>query len=146
MWSPQSFREARACIAIQDQEAHKKELQKAEIRELATANKLYQEKLKEEKRVAATRAKEERNRAKAEERAAINARKEQRRKEKEAHNATKALKLSQRGNYPALKASAVKKKTARHSVGARSHPRPATPPPARLTVTTCSGRTTTKYQ
>ena len=95
--------------------------------------------------MAAARAKEERDQAKAEERAAINARKEQRRKDKEARDAAKALKLSQRGKRLASKASAVKKKPTRRRVGARSHPRPVTPPPARPTIVTRSGRIATKY-
>ena len=115
------------------------------MRELAAANKLYKERIAGEKRGQRAREKAVRDQAKAEERAAIDARKEQRRIEKEARDAAKALKLSQRGNCPTSKAPAVKKKTARCGVGARSHPRPATPPPARPTVTTRSGRTATKY-
>ncbi|KAF1345017.1 hypothetical protein EJ07DRAFT_160633 [Lizonia empirigonia] len=66
MWSPRAFREARARMAITEQEAHIEELKKAEMRELPAANKLYSEKIAEEKRVAAARAKEDRDRAKAE--------------------------------------------------------------------------------
>ena len=146
MWSPRSFQDARARMAVQDREARKKELEKAEIAELAASNKLYQEKLKEEKRVAAVKAKEVRDHERAEERAAINARKEQRRKEREARNSAKALELSQRGKTTSSKASVVKQKTMRRGVGARSHPRPITPPPARPTITTRSGRTAPKYQ
>jgi hypothetical protein len=146
MWSPRAFREARARIAVAEQDAQEEELKKAETRELAAANKIYKEKIAEEKREQRAREKAAREQAKAEERAAIDARKEQRRKDKEARDAAKALKLSQRGNRPTLKASAVKQKPARRAVGARSHPKPATPPLPRPTITTRSGRTATKYQ
>jgi hypothetical protein len=146
MWSPRAFREARARMAVAEQEAQEEELKKAEMRELAAANKLYKEKVAKEKREKQAREKAARDQAKAEERAAIDARKEQRRKDKEARDATKALKLSQRGNRSTSKASAVKQKPARRAVGVRSHLKPATPPLPRPTITTRSGRTATKYQ
>ncbi|KAF1933347.1 putative pogo transposable element [Didymella exigua CBS 183.55] len=146
MWSPRSFREARARMSVADHERQEEELKKAEKKDSAAANKLFNEKLKEEKRAAAAKAKEVRERERAEERAAIDARKEQRRKDKEARNTAKALKVPQRGNCTTSKASAVKQKPARRAVGARSHPKSATPPLPRATVTTRSGRTATRYQ
>lgn len=118
-----------------DRERQTKDLEQAEMKELAAANKLYNEKIAEEKRAAAAKAKEVRDRAKAEERAAIDARKEQGRKIKEARDSAKALKLSQRGNCTTSRSSTVKQ-----------HPKPVTPPPPRPTITIRSGRTATKYQ
>ncbi|KAF1928034.1 uncharacterized protein M421DRAFT_63875, partial [Didymella exigua CBS 183.55] len=138
--------EARACMAVADYKRQEDELKKAEMKDLAADNKLFNETLKEEKRVAAAKAKKVRECERAEERAAINARKEQRRKDKEARNAAKARKVSQRGKCTALKASSVKQKPARRAVGACSHPKPATPRLPRATVTTRSSRTATKYK
>ena len=50
MWSPRAFREARARMAVQEQERQEEELKKAEIKELAAANKLYNKKIAEERR------------------------------------------------------------------------------------------------
>ena len=41
MWSPRAFREVRARMAVQEQEAHEQKLKKAEMKELAAANKLF---------------------------------------------------------------------------------------------------------
>ncbi|KAF1928032.1 uncharacterized protein M421DRAFT_48951, partial [Didymella exigua CBS 183.55] len=108
MWSPRSFREARARMAVADHERQEEEQKKAETKEQAAANKIYNEKIAREKREQRAEKKKARDQAKAKERAAINARKEQRRKDKEARDAEKALKSSQRGNCTSSKASAVK--------------------------------------
>jgi hypothetical protein len=49
MWSPRAFREARARIAVAEQDAQEEELKNAETRELPAANKIYKEKIAEEK-------------------------------------------------------------------------------------------------
>lgn len=146
MWSPRAFREARARMAVQEQERQEEELKKAEIKELAAANKLYNEKIAEERRQQRVREKAVRHQAKAEQRATIEERKAERARQKAARDAEKAVKSSQRGNRTSSKVTAVKTKPARRAVGARSHPKPATPPPPRATVTTRSGRTATKYK
>jgi hypothetical protein len=62
-------------MAVIEQEKGEEELRKAEMKELAAANKLYKEKIKEERHQKRAREKEERARVKAEERRAIDARK-----------------------------------------------------------------------
>jgi hypothetical protein len=146
VWSPQSIREARVRIVVTEREKEEEEQRKAEMKELAAANKLYKEKIKEEKRQKQAREKEERARMKAEERQAIDAQKAARAAAKQVNNAAKALQLSQRGKTTTSKASAVKPKPVRRGVGGRSRPKPATPPPAARTHTTRSGRTATLYR
>jgi len=146
VWSPRSIREARVRIAVTKQEKEEEELRKAEMKELAASNKLYKDKIAEEKRQKRVREKEERARIKAEERQAINARKAARAASKRASDSTKAIQQSQRGKSITSKASAAKQKSARRGVGARSHPKPVTPPPAARTHTTRSGRTATLYR
>ncbi|KAF1925059.1 uncharacterized protein M421DRAFT_30887, partial [Didymella exigua CBS 183.55] len=107
--------EARARMAVADHKRQEEELKKAETKEQAAANKLYNEKIAEEKHEQRAEKKSARNQAKAKERAAIDAPKEQRRKDKEARNTKKALKLSQRGNCTSSKASAVKQKNVRRA-------------------------------
>ena len=145
MWSPRAFREARARMAVAEREKQADELQKAEMKELAAATKLYKAKVAEEKRVARAREKEERDRVKAKKAEEAAERKVERERQRQARDAKKAIQLSQRGNRTTSKASAVKKKPARRAVGARSHPKPATPPPPARTHTTRSGRTATLY-
>ncbi|KAL1640550.1 hypothetical protein SLS61_010245, partial [Didymella pomorum] len=86
-WSPRSFKEARHRERILKETAHAEELEKASVKELKAANKLYNDKIKEQKREAAAAAKVVRDRERAEERAAIDARKLQRQKDKEARDA-----------------------------------------------------------
>jgi hypothetical protein len=57
MWSPRAFREARARTAVQDQVRQEEELKKVEMKDLASANKLYKEKITEEKRKQRAREK-----------------------------------------------------------------------------------------
>lgn len=66
MWTPRSFREAktRMRLAREEREADKKE--KADMKELAKANKLYNDKIAQERRNARAREKEERKQLKAE--------------------------------------------------------------------------------
>jgi hypothetical protein len=132
-------------MAVAEQEKQADELQKAEMKELAAANKLYKAKLAEEKRVARAREKEERDRVKAKKAKEVAERKVERERQKQSRDVEKALQLSQRGNHTTSKASAAKKKPARRAVGARSHPKPATPPSPARTHTTRSGRTATLY-
>jgi hypothetical protein len=145
MWSPRSFQEARARMAITEQERQEEELKKVEMKELAAANKLYNNKIAKEKREQQAREKAVRDQAKAEERAAIEKRKAERARQKQARDAEQALKLSQRGNSTTSRASAVRKKPARCAVGARRAPKPVTPPPQPRTHKTRSGRTATLY-
>ncbi|KAL5371578.1 hypothetical protein DPSP01_014170 [Paraphaeosphaeria sporulosa] len=116
------------------------------MKEFAAANKLYKEKIEEEKRQARVKEKEERARMKAEERRAIDVRKAAGAAVKQARDSIKAMQQSQRGKPIISKASAVKEKPARRGVGARSHPKPATPPPPARTHTTRSGRIATLYR
>ena len=146
VWSPRAIREARVRMAVTEQEKEEEELRKAEMKELAAANKLYKDKIEEEKRQKRAREKEERAKVKAEERRAIDARKAARAAAKQARDSVKGIQQSQRGRSTTLKASAVKSKPARRGVGARSHPKPATPPPPARTHTTRSGRTATLYK
>jgi hypothetical protein len=98
MWSPRAFQEARARMAIAEREKQDEELRRAEMKELAAANKLYKEKIAEEKREKRAREKVVRDQAKAEMRAAIEERKAERAHQKQARNKQKAIQLSQRGN------------------------------------------------
>jgi hypothetical protein len=146
IWSPRAIREARVRMAATEQEKQEDELRKAEMKELAAANKLYNDKIEEEKRQKRAREKEERAKVKAEERQAIDARKAARAAAKQARDAAKAIKQSQIGKSTTSRAFAVQNKPARRGVGARSHPKPATPPLPARTCTTRSGRTATLYR
>src|SRR5690242_18961469 len=146
MWSPQLIRAAGVRMAVTEQEKEEEELRKAEMKALAALNKLFKDKIAEEKRQKRVREKEERARMMAEERRAIDARKAARTASKRASHSTKAIQQSQRGKSITSKASAAKQKSARRGVGARSHPKPVTPPLAARTHTTRSGRTATLYR
>ncbi|KAK7178381.1 hypothetical protein PSPO01_15567 [Paraphaeosphaeria sporulosa] len=146
VWSPRAIREARVRKAVTEQEKEEAELKKVEMKELAAANKLYKKKIEEERRQARVKEKEERVRIKAEERQAIDARKATRAAVKQARDSTKAIQQSQRCKPISSLASTVKQKPTRRGVGARSHPKPVTPPPPARTHTTRSGRTATLYR
>lgn len=145
MWSPRAFREARACMAVAEREKQADKLQKAEMKELAAAVKLYNAKVAEEKRMARARKKEERDRVKAKKAGEAAERKVERESQRQARDAKEAIQLSQRGKRTICKASAVKRKPALRAVDARGHPKPATPPPPARTHTTRSGHTATPY-
>ncbi|KAF1922721.1 uncharacterized protein M421DRAFT_22590, partial [Didymella exigua CBS 183.55] len=57
-WSPRLFKEARHRERIMKETAHAEKLEKANVKELKAANKLYNDKIKEQKREAAAAAKE----------------------------------------------------------------------------------------
>lgn len=114
--------------------------------ELRHANKLYKERIAQEKRKQRAREKEERDRVKAKKAEEVAERKAEKQRQKEAHDAAKAIQQSQRGKTTTSKASAVKPKPVRRGVGARSQPKPATPPLPARTHTTRSGRTATLYK
>ena len=145
-WSPRSMAAARRRERILKEMQHGDELKKAEMKDLKAANKLYNNKIDEEKRQQRAREKEARAQAKAEERQAIDARKAARATAKQARDAAKALQQSQRGNRITSQAPKVKQRPARHGVGARSRPKPVTPPPPAHTHTTRSGRVATLYK
>ena len=115
------------------------------MKELAAANKLYKAKIADEKRVAWVREKEEQDQLKAVKAQETAGRKAEQERQKQAHDAEKAIQLSQRGNRTTSKASTAKKKPAHCAVGACSHPKPATPPPQARTHTTRSGCTAILY-
>jgi hypothetical protein len=145
MWSPRAFREARARMAVAEQQRQEEELKKAEIKELAAANKLYKQKIAEEKRVVRIREKEERDQVRAKKAKEAAERQAERKHQKQARDAQKAIQLARRGNCTASQASAAKKKPKRGAVCVRSHLKPATPPPPPRTHTTRSGRTATPF-
>ena len=66
------FKESRHREQIIKETAHKKELEKARIKELEAANKRYNKKIKKQKRKVAAAAKVICNRERAEQRAVIN--------------------------------------------------------------------------
>jgi hypothetical protein len=145
MWSPRAFREARARIAIAEHKRQEAELKKHEIKELAAANKLYKERIAQEKRKERAREKEERDQAKAQKAAEVAERKAAREAQKRDRDAGKSIQLPNQTKRKAsaqLQPKAVKK---RGGGGACSRTVAAEPPPPRLTVTTRSGRTATKY-
>ena len=133
MWSPRAFREARARMAIAEREKQEEELKKAEMKELAAANKLYKDKIAEERRVERAREKEERDRLKAVKAAEAAKRKAQKERDKQAHNAKEAIQLPQRGKRKASQVAAPRKKQRRGAAAARSqrvvHERSPTPEP-----------------
>ncbi|KAJ8113743.1 hypothetical protein OPT61_g4196 [Boeremia exigua] len=145
-YSPHRVDKARQYEQVKQQEAEAEEARKAEIAELRRANKLYKEQVAQERRKQQTREKEERDQVKAKKAEEVAERKAERERQKQARDAQEALQLSQRGSKNTSKASIVKKKPARRGVGARSRPKPATPPLPARTHTTRSGRTATLYK
>ena len=127
-------------------EARRRAKKKAEMKESAAADKLYKQKVAEEKRVARQREKEERAQVKAKKAEEAAERKAEREHQKQARDTQKAIQLSRRGNCTTSQASAAKKKPRRGAVGARSHPKPATPPRELPSRTTRHGRTSTLPQ
>ena len=133
MWSPQAFCEARARMSVAEQEKQADELKRAEMKELAAANKLYKAKIAEEKRVARVREKEERDQLKAVKAAEAAERKAQKERDKQGHNAKEAIKFPQRGKRKASQVAAPRKKQKRGRAVACSqrivHERSPSPPP-----------------
>jgi hypothetical protein len=66
MWTPQLFREAKTRMKLVREEREVDKKEKANMKELAKANKLYKEKIAQEKRNARVKEKEERDQRKAE--------------------------------------------------------------------------------
>jgi hypothetical protein len=143
-WSPRSFKESRHRERIMKETAHEKELEKARMKELEDANKLYNEKMKEQKREVAAAAKVVRDRERAEQRAAIDARKAQRLKDKQVRDAQKASQLPNKGKRKASAAPPAKAAKKRRSVAAARGVVALSPPPPSRTHTTRSGRTATR--
>ena len=110
MWSPRAFQEACMRMAITEQEKQEDELKKAEMKELAAANKLYNEKIAEEKREKRAREKVERDQVNAEKRAGIEECKAERLHKKQEREAKKALQLPRKGKRKASQATAPRKK------------------------------------
>ncbi|KAF1361280.1 hypothetical protein EJ07DRAFT_78729, partial [Lizonia empirigonia] len=113
MWTPRSFREAktRMRLAREEQEADKKE--KADMKELAKANKLYNEKIAQEKRNARAREKVEREQLKAEKAKEVAERKAERARQRQACDSQKAIKKPSIGKCKALEKAAPRKKQKR---------------------------------
>ena len=91
------------------------------MKELAHANKLYNEKIVEKKREKQSREKVVREQAKAE-RAAIKERKAGTKRTKEERDTGRALELSQRGKHKISQAAAPRKKQNRSATAAHSQP------------------------
>ncbi|RYO00915.1 hypothetical protein AA0121_g13338 [Alternaria tenuissima] len=120
LWTPRSFREAKTRMRLAQQERDAGEKKKTEMRELARANELYNEKIAEEKRAKRAREKEECDQRHAQERAEIDARKAQRQTDKEARDAQRAVQSSRRGKRKALQSAAPRKEQNRGGAAARS--------------------------
>jgi hypothetical protein len=110
MWTPRSFREAktRMKLAREEQEAGEKE--KATMKELAKATKLYNEKIAQEKRDARAREKVERERLKAEKAKEVAERKAERERQRQARDSQKAVPKPSTGKRKALEKAAPRKK------------------------------------
>jgi hypothetical protein len=133
LWSPHTFRQARARMAQQAEEQKAEELKKAEIKKLKAANKIYQEKIAEEKRAQRLREKEERAQAKAVKDAEVAERRAEKQREKETRDAQKAIQLPKTGKRKASQSAVPRKKQKRGGRGSGSRPaapeRSPTPPP-----------------
>lgn len=138
-WSPHKVKDARAKKDEQEAAEHEEKLEKAKMKDLKKANKLYKQKIAKEKAEQRVVDKKRKEKEKAERDAKAREKREQRER-------TNAIKLSQKGKAPASKATAskpIKKKPQRARSGGAARkvvPEPAPPPPAR---TTKSGRTPT---
>ena len=86
MWTPRSFREAKTRIRLAKEERVAEEKKKADIKELAKANKLYDEKIAQERRDARAREKEERDWLKAEKAKEVAERKAERERQRQARD------------------------------------------------------------
>lgn len=91
LWSPRAFREARARMAITEQQRQKEEQKKTEMKELAAANKLHKQNVAEERGVARQWEKEERAHVKAKKAEEAAERKAEREHQKQAREAQKAI-------------------------------------------------------
>lgn len=138
--SPRSFQEARTCDRIIKETQHQEELEKAEMKELAHANKLYNEELLQEKRDAAAQKKEERDTRKAQEHKEIDARKAERQRKEEEKDSKKALPLFQKGKRKALQSAASRKKQNCGAVGSGVGESVTVAAPAAPTITDSRGR------
>ena len=125
MWTPRSFREAKTRMKLAREEREAEEKEKANMKELAKANKLYKEKIAQEKRDARAREKEERDRRKAEKAEEVAERKAERERQRQAHDSQKAIQKPSTGKRKALQKAAPRKKqkrSARDNVGGASRP------------------------
>jgi hypothetical protein len=132
MWTPRSFREAKTRMKLAKEEREADEKEKANMKELARANKLYNEKIAQEKRDARAREKEERDQLKAEKAKEVAERKAERERQRQARGSQKAMQKSSAGKRKALQKAAPRKKqkrSARDDVGSASRmARTPTPP------------------
>lgn len=133
MWSPSTFREARARMALQEEQQKADELKKVEMKELRAANKLYNDRIAEERRAQRLREKEERAQLRAVKAAEVAERKAEKERQKQARNAEKAVQLPQTGKRKASQSTAPQNQHKRGCLGGGSRPiargRSPTPPP-----------------
>lgn len=133
MWSPSTFREARARMALQEEQQKADELKKVEMKELRAANKLYNDRIAEERRAQRLREKEERAQLRAVKAAEVAERKAEKERQKQARNAEKAVQLPQTGKRKASQSAAPQNQHKRGCLGGGSRPiargRSPTPPP-----------------
>jgi hypothetical protein len=132
MWTPRSFREAKVRMRLARQEKEAEEKEKANMKELAEANKLYNEKVLQEKRAARAKEKEERDRLAAVKAKEVAERKAERERQKQARDSQKAIQQALRGKRKASQKAAPGKKQNRGAVAARgsapAHEPPLEPP------------------
>ena len=114
-YSPRSFQEAKNRERIEKEMKHQEELEKAKMKELKHASKLYNERLAQQKREKAAKEKEERDERKAAERKAIDERKAERERKKQERIAQKAIQKPIKGKR---KASTTAEPAAKRSRGA----------------------------
>ena len=132
MWTPRSFREAKTRMKLAREEREADEKEKANMKDLSKANKLYNEKIAQEKRDARAREKEERDQLKAEKAKEVAERKAERERQRQARDSLKAMQNSSAGKRKASQKAASKKKqkrSVRDDVGSASRmARTPTPP------------------
>jgi hypothetical protein len=132
MWTPRSFREAKVRMKLAREEREAGEKEKATMKELAKANKLYNEKIAQEKRDARAREKEERDQLKAEKAKEVAERKAERERQRQTRDSQKAIQKPFTGKRRALQKVAPRKKqkrSARDDIGGASRTaRTPTPP------------------
>ncbi|KAK4986649.1 hypothetical protein LTR50_005176 [Elasticomyces elasticus] len=126
MWTPRSFREAKTRMKLAREEREVEEKEKANMKELAKANKLYNKKIAQEKRNTRAREKEERDQLKAEKAKEVAERKAERERQRQACNSQKAIQKPSTGKRK-VSQKAVPRKKQKHS--ARNDVGSASPPP-----------------
>jgi hypothetical protein len=132
MWTPRSFTEAKTRMRLARAEREADEKEKANMKELTKANKLYNENIMQEKRDARAREKKERNQLKANKAKEVAEREAQRERQRQARNSQKAVQESSIGKRKASQKAEPRKKqkcSARDDVGGASRMlRTLTPP------------------